>query len=109
MSEFPIFDSSTLKTKPLAERQNRVSVDNFIRLPQVQPRETAENRLPDILGGRALKDFSRRIYIGSGVYAEVALYFKAESFRPFFYIYRDYRDQKSINLFNKMRKIISQG
>ena len=61
MSEFPIFDPSRLNTRPLAERQNRVSVNDFIPLPQVQPREAVENRLPDILGGLALKDFSRRI------------------------------------------------
>lgn len=61
MSDFPIFDTSKLNTKPLAERRNRVSVDDFITLSQAQPRDTAENRLPDILGGRALKNFSRRI------------------------------------------------
>ena len=61
MSDFPIFDLSRLNTRPLAERKNRVSVDDFIPLPQAQPRDVAENRLPDILGGRALKHFSRRV------------------------------------------------
>ena len=50
------------------------------------------------------KDFSHRIYIGGGVHAEVTLYFKDESFRPFFYTYQDYKDEKNISLFNAVRK-----
>lgn len=49
------------------------------------------------------KDFSHRIYIGNGVYAEVTLYFKDGCFRPFFYTYRDYRDDSAIKLFNAVR------
>jgi len=50
------------------------------------------------------KDFSHRIYLGGGVHAEVTLYFKDESFRPFFYTYQDYKDEKNISLFNEVRK-----
>ncbi len=49
------------------------------------------------------KDFSHRIYIGGGIYAEVTLYFKDGSFRPFFYTYRDYKDEENISLFNEVR------
>ncbi|MCK4772651.1 MAG: hypothetical protein KAT18_07005 [Candidatus Latescibacteria bacterium] len=61
MSRYPVFDPSGLKTRPLSERSNRVSVTDFLPLPQPQPRELVEKRLPDILNGKALKDFARSV------------------------------------------------
>ena len=61
MSRYPIFDTSGLETRPLAERRNKVTVEDFLPLPQPQPRHVAENRIPDILNGEALKDFARRL------------------------------------------------
>ncbi len=50
------------------------------------------------------KDHSHRIYLGRGVFAEVTLFFRDESFRPFFHTYRDYRDPDMIAFFNGARK-----
>jgi hypothetical protein len=50
------------------------------------------------------KDFSHRIYLGGGVFAEVTLFFMDGSFRPFFHTYRDYRDPEMIAFFNRARE-----
>jgi hypothetical protein len=52
------------------------------------------------------KDFSHRIYLGKGVYAEVTLYFQDGSFRPFHYTYHDYREARSIEFFNSVREAL---
>lgn len=49
------------------------------------------------------KDYSHRIYIGKGIYAEVTLYYKDKTYRPFQYTYPDYRSPEYISLFNMAR------
>ena len=49
------------------------------------------------------KDYSHRIYIKDGIYAEVTLIFKSKSFQPHMNTYRDYADEYYIKLFNLMR------
>ena len=51
------------------------------------------------------KDFSHRIYIGSGIYAEVTLRFNSreQSFASLEHTYYDYRTAEYITLFNKAR------
>lgn len=61
MSRFPIFDPSQLNTRPLAERRNKVRVEDFLPLPEPGPRTEVEKRLPDIENGEELKEFARRI------------------------------------------------
>ncbi|GAB5047089.1 DUF4416 family protein [Thermodesulfovibrio sp. TK110] len=51
------------------------------------------------------KDYSHRIYIGDGIYAEVTLIFKDNSFRPNINTYRDYAEEEYIKLFNLARAI----
>lgn len=50
------------------------------------------------------KDYSHRIYLRDGVYAEVTLYFRNHSFNPFPYTYPDFKSKEYIELFNKVRK-----
>lgn len=50
------------------------------------------------------KDYSHRIYIGKGIYAEVTLYHKDGSFQPFPYTYPDYRSMECIDMFNRVRE-----
>jgi len=49
------------------------------------------------------KDYSHRIYIGKGIYAEVTLYYKNRSYRPLPYTYPDYRSGEYIEMFNMAR------
>lgn len=44
------------------------------------------------------KDYSHRIYLGRGIYAEVTLVYRAGEFHPYVNTYRDYRDYAGIFL-----------
>jgi hypothetical protein len=50
------------------------------------------------------KDYSHRLYLGKGIYGEVALYFQGNRFNPMPYTYQDYKDQKGLDMFKKARK-----
>ena len=51
------------------------------------------------------KDFSHRLYLSKGVYAEVTLHFKQGSFRHWPYTFPDYRTSAYIDIFNRIREI----
>jgi hypothetical protein len=50
------------------------------------------------------KDYSHRMYLGKGIYGEVALFFKGNQFNPLPYTYFDYREPRSLALFQDARK-----
>jgi len=50
------------------------------------------------------KDYSHRICLRDGIYAEVTLHYLDNSFRPFPHTYPDFRTKEYIELFNKIRK-----
>lgn len=50
------------------------------------------------------KDYSHRIYLQKGIYAEVTLCYKDGSFHPWPWTYPDYRTQEYISFFNKVRE-----
>lgn len=54
------------------------------------------------------KDFSHRVYIGKGIYAEVTLRYSANdrSFMPCDHTYPDYRTEAYTTLFNNARDIL---
>ena len=51
------------------------------------------------------KDYSHRIYLGKGIYAEITLVFRGKSFKPWPWTYPDYRTREYIAIFNKIREI----
>jgi hypothetical protein len=54
------------------------------------------------------KDYKHRIYLASGIYAEVTLYFQKGSFQPWPWTYPDYRTPEYIRIFNTIRERYSQ-
>lgn len=54
------------------------------------------------------KDYAHRVYLGSGIYAEMTLLFKKDSFQPWEWTYPDYRTREYIDIFNRIRTIYSQ-
>ncbi len=54
------------------------------------------------------KDYSHRLYIGAGIYAEVTLRYgnKDRSFSPFEYTYLDYRTETYRTMFNHARDLL---
>lgn len=51
------------------------------------------------------KDYSHRIYLKEGIYAEATLRFEKGAFVPLEYTYPDYRTQEYLNIFNQIRQI----
>jgi hypothetical protein len=51
------------------------------------------------------KDYSHRIYLGKGIFAEVALIYKGSGFQPHVFTYNDFRDGLNIGRFEEMREI----
>jgi hypothetical protein len=51
------------------------------------------------------KDYSHRIYLDRGIFAEVTLVYKDKSFAPWPWTYPDYRTAEYIGLFNTIRDI----
>jgi len=52
------------------------------------------------------KDYSHRIYLGKGIYAEVSLIWKQKKFQPLPWTYPDYRTELALKFFEDMRKIL---
>lgn len=50
------------------------------------------------------KNYSHRIYLGKGIYAELALFYRGKRFIALPYTYKDYRDETSLNIFMEARK-----
>jgi len=50
------------------------------------------------------KDYSHRIYLGKGIYGEVALYYKGNRYNPFPYTYYDYKDPLCLSIFEAARE-----
>jgi hypothetical protein len=53
------------------------------------------------------KDFSHRIYLNRGIWAEVTLVYQGKTFKPWEWTYPDYRSAEYISIFNRIREIYS--
>jgi len=53
------------------------------------------------------KDYSHRVYLNRGIYAEVTLYFQDKIFKPQTWTYPDYRTLEYLEIFNQIRDIYS--
>jgi hypothetical protein len=51
------------------------------------------------------KDYAHRIFLGKGIFAEIALSFKGNSFSANEWTYPDYRSNEYIGIFNQIRKL----
>jgi len=52
------------------------------------------------------KDFSHRIYLGSGIYGEVTLIYSGKNYQPLPYTYLDFRTDEYLQLFKKARELL---
>lgn len=55
------------------------------------------------------KNYSHRIYLGSGVFGEVELFHRDGSFNPLPYTYPDYRDETFLDIFAKARGLLRKN
>jgi hypothetical protein len=54
------------------------------------------------------KTYAHRIYLGKGIYAEVTLIYKDNSYKPHLFTYRDYQDKTHIDVFLKAREMLKK-
>jgi hypothetical protein len=54
------------------------------------------------------KDFCHRIYLDRGIFAEITLVYKKDSFTHWDWTYPDYRTAQYIKIFNQIRQLYSQ-
>ncbi|MDD5644601.1 MAG: DUF4416 family protein [bacterium] len=54
------------------------------------------------------KDATYRVYVKNGIFAQGMLYFEDDSYRPWSWTYRDYKEDFSIRFFNATREIYRQ-
>ena len=54
------------------------------------------------------KNYSHRIYLGKGIFGEVTLIYKGETYHPHLFTYRDYQDKTSIELFLNAREMLKK-
>ncbi len=54
------------------------------------------------------KDYSHRIYLSKGIYAEITLVYQEKTFRPWDWTYPDYRSHGYIEILNRIRKIYAE-
>ena len=52
----------------------------------------------------SVKNYSHRIYLRKGVFAELALYYKGKAFQPLPWTYTDYKSEAYIQYFENLRK-----
>jgi hypothetical protein len=50
------------------------------------------------------KNYTHRIYLSKGIYADLTLIFQKRSFRPLEWTFRDYATPEIIGFFNDLRK-----
>lgn len=55
------------------------------------------------------KDFAHRIYLDGGIYAEVTLLWRDNTFKPLDWTYPDYRTKEYIAIFNRIRNDYADG
>jgi len=123
------FDYTDYYREEMGEGLNRkfVSFERLIRSDEIAAIKMATNRWEEELadsgeGKRRInldpgyialakfvlattKDYSHRIHLGGGIYAEVALHFHKGTYQPYDWTYPDYRSRAYIDIFNGIRQI----
>lgn len=54
------------------------------------------------------KDYNHRIYLGSGIFAEVTLFYKDATYMPWPWAYPDYQSKEYITILNSIRKLYQE-
>ncbi|MBW1720576.1 MAG: DUF4416 family protein [Deltaproteobacteria bacterium] len=83
--------TNTLESRYLEGTRRRVNID---------PGHLSLERLVLATG----KNYTHRIYLSKGIYADLTLVFKRGSFRPLEWTYRDYAEPRIISYFNAVRE-----
>ncbi|MFA5143109.1 MAG: DUF4416 family protein [Candidatus Omnitrophota bacterium] len=50
------------------------------------------------------KDYSHRVYLNKGIFCEITLFYRGNTFNPWPWTYPDYRTKEYLSIFNDMRE-----
>jgi hypothetical protein len=89
-------------TNELEQQWVRITSDGNFRLINLDPGYLAPSKI--VLA--TTKDYSHRIYLRDGIYAEVTLVYQGKSFVPLSHTYPDFRSEEYIELFNEARRLV---
>jgi len=82
------------------EEEFRVQTQGPGRIVNIDPGYLNESRL--VLA--SCKDFSHRIYLDRGVYGEVTMIYRGDSFQPLSWTYPDYQCTEALHFFSGIRE-----
>ncbi|OGW51835.1 MAG: hypothetical protein A2Y81_01745 [Nitrospirae bacterium RBG_13_43_8] len=54
------------------------------------------------------KNYAHRLYLGKGIYGEITLSYKDETYSPHIFTYRDYQDKSHIDIFMNARAMLKK-
>jgi thioredoxin reductase len=94
MSEF-------YRIKLYANRLESKFLNSSLRLINIDPGYIDKAKL--VLA--STKDYAHRIYLQKGIFAEVTLTYRGNSFSPNDWSYPDYRSKEYIDIFNQIRAL----
>lgn len=89
-------------TSEMEHQWVRITSDGTLRRINLDPGYLAPSKI--VLA--TTKDYSHRIYLGDGIYAEVTLMYRGKSYAPLPHTYPDFRSEDYIALFNQARRTI---
>lgn len=84
--------------------EKRLSIDSFVegsRSVNIDPGYLDLAKL--VLA--STKNYSHRLYLGQGVYAEVTLFYKDNTFTPWEWTYPDFKSAEYVSICNRIREI----
>ncbi|MBI3811950.1 MAG: DUF4416 family protein [Nitrospirae bacterium] len=89
-------------TNELEQQRTRKTAEGSLRRINLDPGYIAPSKI--VLA--TTKDYSHRIYLRDGIYAEVTLVYQGKSFVPLPNTYPDFRSEEYIALFNEARRLV---
>ena len=95
-----IRQESIVEIKLFTNKLENESRQGVNRLINIDPGYISLERLVLATG----KNYTHRIYLSKGIYADLTLVFNRGSFRPLEWSYRDYSDPATIELLNRERE-----
>ena len=99
-----VFPYSLAQIKIATNKIEQRLAKNSLRVVNIDPGYLTLAKLVLV----STKDYSHRIYLGRGIYAEITLIFKNGTFIPLDWTYLDYKTPEYISIFTQIRKIYSE-
>jgi hypothetical protein len=99
--------------KNLCERDSLIDIKYKTYEIESKFKKNDQNRIVNIDPGfvskeniilSTFKNYSHRIYLGKGVFAEITLIYKKNSYTALDWTYPDYKKEETIKIFNEIRK-----